>query len=209
MSSPGGHGAVVTQLIAATLLMVGCGVSAQTLDNGSFDTGVTGWNVVRPAESALVPDTLDADGNTSSGSALGTNTSLDSGGDVFFQQCMVGGEDGNYLFGGEILIPGEQTESGEAFLQLTRYSSSNCGTEHLGTDLTSFVTTSTTDVWVAVSETASFDPNVASVLMRMFIRKNEAGGSLRVHFDNLFLTTLIFEDGFESGDVTAWSATVP
>jgi len=49
-----------------------------------------------------------------------------------------------------------------------------------------------------------------SARIRLSVKKQEASGGLAAHFDNVvFALDMIFSDGFESGDASAWSGTVP
>jgi hypothetical protein len=48
-----------------------------------------------------------------------------------------------------------------------------------------------------------------SARLRLTVLKNEGSGTLQAHFDRVVFQSLIFGDGFESGDTTAWSITVP
>ena len=48
-----------------------------------------------------------------------------------------------------------------------------------------------------------------SARLRLSVWKSEDSGTLEVHFDNVEFEEMIFVDGFESGDTSAWSAVVP
>jgi hypothetical protein len=175
--------------------------------NGDFDTDVTGWF---PATTAAIDWTsLDADANPASGSALVTNLSTTAGDATGASQCIEGltGE-AFYLFAAEMLVPGGQSETGHAFLFVQWNDEAGCS-GYLGSAFSSQVQSSTPNVWYGVSEIVQAPLGTESARLRLSVLKHEDVGALQTHFDNVVFEELIFIDGFESGDTSAWSTTVP
>ena len=48
-----------------------------------------------------------------------------------------------------------------------------------------------------------------SARLRLSVWKNEDSGTLQAHFDKVSFAAVVFVDSFESGDTSAWTATVP
>ena len=191
-------------------LLMGSGDShAQLLNNTEFDTDVSGWAVT--AKVTIEWDPLDADGSPTSGSGLVTNISDTAGDSTGASQCPAGiNEEHTYQVGAEVYIPGGQTETGWADILVRWYSGANCsGLIDLAN--TSSVTTATPDTWLPVSGSFVAPAGSQSARVRLSVRKQEDTGNLAAHFDNVVFAdaALIFQDGFESGDTTAWSNTVP
>jgi len=176
--------------------------------NPTFDTDVAGWSA--EGTSSIVWDSLDADGNPASGSALVTNLSTTANDSTGARQCVDGLTEATfYRFAADILVPGGQSETGHAHLLAQWYGGPGCGGGQVGLVDTFGISTSTPDVWYTDSVTAEAPAGTQSARLRLSIWKNEESGTLVAHFDNVEFANQIFSDGFESGDTTAWSATVP
>ena len=190
-------------------LLMGSGDShAQLLSNIQFDTDVSGWTA--GAKATVEWDPLDADASLTSGSALVTNISDTAGDSTGARQCAGGiNEAMTYQVGAKVYIPSGQTETGWADILVQWYSDATC-TDFIGVANTSSVQTATPDTWLPVSGLLQAPAGSQSARVRLSVRKQEDAGSLAAHFDKVVLepVPLIFSDGFESGDTSAWSSTV-
>ena len=194
-------------LLFFSLLLGSRDLYAQLLSNTQFDTDVNGWTA--PLTATIHWDPLDAGASLTSGSAVVTNISDTVGDSTGARQCTGGVSEAiTYQVGAEIYIPGSQTETGRADILVQWYSDISC-TNFISTANTSSVSTATPDAWLQVSGFLQAPTGSQSARIRLSVRKEEDSGSLAAHFDNvIFVSTLIFADGFESGDTSAWSSTV-
>jgi hypothetical protein len=177
------------------------------VSNPGFDTDVAGWSALSGA--TLAWDFLDAAGDPFSGSALVTNLStnpLDGGGAAQCIDGLAGAQ--HYRLSAEINIPSGQLETGSGYLLVQWYGAAGCSS-FVGLSESPSVYSTTTDVWATSSIMVQSPLGTQSGRLRLSVLKNEAGGSLAAHFDNAWLEPAIFFDGFESGDVSAWSLTAP
>ncbi|MDH3403864.1 MAG: DUF11 domain-containing protein [Acidobacteriota bacterium] len=177
--------------------------------NGHFDCGLDPWIPVTTGGSMIVHDPLvDVDGAAISGSAHATNEPGST--DLALGQCVNVAGGSVYDFSGFALLdtPGVSIDVIRA-----------CGffpdPDCAGTTLPAqaFVDTIATDgVWVPFAGGVVVPAAAASTLCQATLR-NAAGVPYEAFLDDLSLdllqSPLIFEDGFESGDTSAWSNTVP
>ena len=176
--------------------------------NPDFDSDVSGWST--SATASIEWDPLDAEGDPASGSALVTNrstTALDATG---AWQCLDFIEaEAFYRLAAEVLVPSGQSETGYAELLVQWFDTPGCGGGQLGLNTTPGVSTSTPDAWYLDAGVVEAPAATQSARLRLSVLKIEDSGSLEAHFDNVEFVELVFFDGFESGDTTAWSAVVP
>lgn len=190
------------------LLLGSSDLGAQLLDNTRFDTDVLEWTAL--SEATVEWDELDADASPTSGSARVTNLSSGPGDSNGALQCANGISEGfRYQVGAEVYIPGGQTETGWADILIQWHADAACS-EFISLANTTSVPTTSPDTWLPVSGSFVAPAGSQSARIRLSVRKQEDGGSLAAHFDNVFLEPApIFTDDFESGDTAAWSQTVP
>ena len=197
----------VLWLLLATWLIGSGAWSENVVFNPGFDTDVSGWTV--ESYVSISWSLMDANLNPASGSAEVTNSSPGPQNGTGITQCLdiTPIEGAAYDFGGKALIPDGQARTGSAQVGLRWWSGSNCSGSTVGTQPRR--ATSTLGAWVELSSTEQIAPaGAASAQFVAFPSKLEAGGSLVAHFDDLyFRNTPLFADGFESGDLTAWSST--
>jgi len=175
--------------------------------NPDFDTDVSGWTA--ESEVSIAWSTVNASLDPSSGSAEVTNSVAGGNDGRGVNQCVDVAvvEGAVYDFGGKALIPDAQARTGSAQVGLRWLAGPGCSGSTVGSQPRR--ETGTLGAWVELSATEQIAPaGAASVLFLAFPSKIEAGGSLVAHFDDLyFRNTPLFADGFESGDLTAWSST--
>jgi hypothetical protein len=176
--------------------------------NPDFATDVAGWS---PGLNATIDwSPLDAGAAPGSGSGLVTNLSTTSNEASGARHCIGGISAGIfYLSSAEVLVPSGQSETGKADLLVQWYAAPGCGGGQLGLDSTSDVRSSTPDVWYDSSGYVQAPSGAQSARLRLSVFKTEDYGTLHAHFDNVVFEEMIFGDGFESNDLTAWSTTVP
>ena len=112
-------------------------------------------------------------------------------------------------FHGVVRIPGGQLETGHAFLLVQWYDEAECGGGQVGLSATTGVSTTEPEVWYTDFAFAEAPLGAQSARLRLSVWKNEDSGTLQPHFDKVSFAAVVFVDSFESGDTSAWSATVP
>lgn len=171
--------------------------------NGTFDIDLADWNTGDGLQ-AWFPE--DATGG-SSGSAKLTN--VHPGADIAqtpLLQCVVV-DPGRYLFRAAMRIPTGQSTTGEAYLIAYAYGDSVCsGAPVAG----SFSTTPLiSNLWTTEGIVIEVPPGGGSVSIRTQVLKYDAGGTFDALFDDVELISIVFQDGFETGDTTRWSSATP
>jgi hypothetical protein len=176
--------------------------------NPDFASDVGDWLVY--ATSAIDWNSLDSEGNVASGSGLVTNQSTTGGDATGARQCVEGlTGDSFYRFVADILVPSGQTETGNAYLLVQWYAGAKCDGGGVGINWTPYIQSFTPDVWYTEPGYSQAPSAAQSARLTLSVRKNENFGTLQAHFDNVVFEEMIFGDDFESGDLTAWSQTVP
>jgi hypothetical protein len=169
------------------------------VSNPGFDTDVTGWTT---GSTTMVQwDSLDADSNQASGSALVTNLSTTAGDATGARQSIMDIAGGKYYnIAAEILIPSGQSQTGRANLLVQWYDQTNC-TGFVGLFSTPWVTDSTPDAWYLSFDTTLAPASAQCARLRLTVWKDQDSGTLDAHFDNVeFSKDQVFADGFESPD---------
>jgi hypothetical protein len=198
----------VSGLFLAAMLATHTASGQIVVSNPGFDTDVTGWTAL--SEASIVWSPLDADGNPGSGSAFVTNmaiTTLDATG---ARQCLDGVTGlTEYLVSANTLVPSGQSETGYTYLVIQWYDSPSCGGSQLGADFTPGIISPTADVWYRDWVTVEAPSGAQTARLILNVLKYQDTGTLEAHFDNVGFVEIIFVDGFESGDTTSWSVTIP
>lgn len=194
-------------LVLAVVFPASFALGQNLVLNPDFDTDVAEWT---PSYQATLGwDPLDADGDLSSGSALVTCTADSPNDSNGAYQCIAGlSGDVFYHFAADILTPSGQSETGHAHLLVQWYSEPDC-TGQLGVFSTYGFPSTTADVWLTDHGVDLAPSGTQTARLRLSVWKNEAGGTLDAHFDNVVFEAWIFVDGFDSGDTSVWSSTVP
>ncbi len=186
-------------------LAASTGTGTENIVNGTFDTEVvTGWTLNNGTREW---SSFDADGSPSSRSALLTNSPASSSHEVLFQ-CGPVNENSDYAIGAEFWIPSGQGNPGMGFLGIYTYASDACS----GADLSYSSTDSTaTDVdrWVALHGVLAVPAGAASAHVRIVVSRLNTGTFAAYLDDVSLLRSCLFCDGFESGDLSAWSSSAP
>lgn len=206
----------VVLLAAAASLLVGVGsLRAQVnllADAGFDDPAMASWLPDWVVQATWAWDPLDRGGSATSGSGRFENLYADPGlWTVTAKQCVNVVAGGTYFDAGVyVFFPTGQAATGYGWVQLAFWGGANCLGTLLGTASTSLVSEASPGIWHP-SRGALIAPPGGTASVRFLIsnQKQSSGGSLVIHFDDAFLVQSLFLDGFESGNTTAWSVTVP
>lgn len=198
----------VSALFLAAVFVTQFASGQVVVSNPGFDADVIGWNAF--AEASIVWSPLDALASPSSGSGLVTNmspTALDATG---ARQCLEGVTGlADYLISANVLVPGGQSETGYTYLVVQWYDGLSCAGANLGFSLSPGVLNPTVDVWYRDWGTVEAPSAAQSARLLLMVLKHQDIGTLDAHYDNVEFIEIIFVDGFESGDTTAWSSVSP
>jgi len=175
--------------------------------NGDFDTSVAEWTEL---SIPLSWDPSDYQANPTSGSALILNNAslAANSGAIQCVDGIVGGQ--AYRLSAWLRVPTGQTGSGQTRVFVWWYSQPGCTGTWLEESSTPYITTS--DTWNEVIAGSAAAPVTAqSAVVYLNCNKQTETGTYQAVFDHVVFQPLggaIFADGFESGGVSAWSATV-
>jgi hypothetical protein len=173
--------------------------------NGTFDSDLSGWNNAygHPA----VWDGLDANDSSSSGSVYLTNPYSNSLLRTL-RQCIPVAPNTLYVFSAQVYLPSGQMDVGGGALRPEFYDNANCS----GSGSAQYSdTVGVEDTWETASLEFTSPANAVAVGFWLAVESGD-NPPLSVHFDEVSMVlgdTLIFEDGFESGNTSAWTSTVP
>jgi hypothetical protein len=193
-----GVGVLATPMAAAQNLVV----------NGDFDNDVDGWTELSIPLSW--DPTSDYQNSPESGSALIVNAGPGSNSGAV--QCINGIVAGEaYELSAWLRAPTGQSGQGNGGVFVWWYVVPNCGGSQTAGPVTGYITTS--DSWVeVVAPIEEAPPGTQSAIVYLNNKKTSSTSEeYRVSFDHVLFTAggVIFADGFEAGDTSAWSATVP
>ncbi len=177
--------------------------------NADFHGDVSGWT-------QLSDVTLSWDGSSDyqnqpgSGSAeiLNEAAGTANSGAIQCIDGIVGGE--SYDLSAWLRAPTGQTGEGHATVFVWWYTQPGCSGTMSSGPITPWLYTS--DSWVELDGGSGDSPlSVQSALVYLNIYKTSVPGEYRVSYDHVVFerTGLIFADGFEEGDLMAWSVTMP
>jgi hypothetical protein len=190
---------------ASLLLLLAAGSQSDLLcqnlvANGQFDSDLTSWSNASGIGFAHW-DLLDADGSPHSGSVLISNDAVPDGLDTSIDQCVSVTGGIPYFFSADLhpdnYGPVTKPASGELqplhtgfiYVLFNFYTSRSCG----GAPLNDFVAlgAGVTNDWQSRSQNFTPAASVVSVLVTVSIFKQQGGGNLSAHFDNISLAPLV------------------
>lgn len=206
-----GNETVRTCLAVLAFLLAGAAPAAgqDLLLNRTFDSDLDGWFVFGTAGGGQsLWDPFDAGGSPDSGSVLVVNMQPDANRcSGLFRSDLLPVEEGvEYWFGGSAWIPSGQVDGYVRFeLQFLQV---GCGGVAPPIAFTPDIVE--VEQWRSVSLRRIAPPWTACALFALEVCKWPAGGVFEAFVDNVFFFgPEIFKDGFESGDVSAWSGGMP
>jgi len=198
----------VSGLFLAAMLANHIASGQIVVSNPGFDTDVTGWTAL--SEASIIWSPLDAYGSPGSGSGLVTNMAISTLDATGARQCLDGVTGlAEYLVSVNTLVPSGQSETGYTYLAIQWYDSPSCGGSQIDLDLTPGIINPTADVWYRDWVTVEAPSGALSARLLLNVLKYQDTGTLEAHFDNVGFVEIIFVDGFESGDMLAWSSAIP
>jgi uncharacterized repeat protein (TIGR01451 family) len=172
--------------------------------NGHLDCDIGGWDLAVSDPSELVHDPLDADGSSRSGSARAFATAI--GNSLGFTQCFATNARGLNLSGvGRI-----ETASVSVSFLCRLYDGPGCGGTLLDTATAGTLSVekgSVIGVFEGVS--AVLSAPLGTMSARCGVEISDGVAPAQGFADQLSLELGIFVDGFETGDTSQWSLSVP
>lgn len=189
--------------VTANAAFPGASSAQSIVVNGDFDEvdQLDGWIIDESPQLSVEWLADDADDDPSSGSILIGNHSANANNGVVVEQCLRVQPGGEYRFGGRAKLPTGpgQSLTGRGPVAVRWASDTACTTFVTGSVGTGG-TFASFDTWVQRSATRVAPDDAHSVLLRALVTKDEAGGSLFVQFDDLYLLPPdgMFGNGFES-----------
>ena len=179
------------------------------LANPNFDLGLAGWELSAPGGTSIDGDPLDAGAAPTSGSARLRN--LGAPETMALSQCVPAFEDAWYATTSRLQLSTAATAGPIALHGLTWYAQDGCQGQPLGPeDVETVWSGDTGGPWREAVRPWRSPVGARSVLVR-FALSAGVDEDFTAHWDDLsvFLDErVVFLDGFESGDTSAWSAVV-
>jgi uncharacterized repeat protein (TIGR01451 family) len=179
--------------------------------NGHFDCDLGDWVTAVTAGATIAHDDDDADASPESGSALGSVPFASGMAErAALGQCVGAPAGGELELAARFRITTAPASQVTVSLVCEFYSAGSCAGGPLGTLSTAQTVTGPTGAWQSLTLGAAAPSSSVSALCSLMLDA-AAGVTFDGHLDRAILTGpgLIFEDGFESGDTSAWSATTP
>ncbi|MEM8962538.1 MAG: hypothetical protein AAGD38_13725, partial [Acidobacteriota bacterium] len=175
--------------------------------NGNLDCSIDAWTAVSTDPNEITYSTEDVDNSSLSGSVQITN--LTAGIEFAFGQCPTVEGDTAYNFRGAIRVDADPGTG----LQLRRvcelFSTLACAGSPILTTIDVTLLEDTDGLWQPLAGRVDTPSGTLSALCSFDVLAPN-GDDFDVFLDDLFLGQgIIFSDGFESGDTSAWSSTVP
>ncbi|MBP9143729.1 MAG: beta-propeller fold lactonase family protein [Thermoanaerobaculia bacterium] len=186
-------------------------LSSDLLRNPNFDSSINLWSTLPATPGVVRFDAEDSDAWAVSGSVL---MEFVAGTPVYgVSQCVPVVDTSDYVFGGLVLTVSPSAVDPETFGQVQYFGSTNCTTTVLGSEVFGgIVAGDTAGLWTELPESIHTPPAGARSAYVSFLADAGAAPSFATSFDTLYFRVEVgslFADGFESGDSTLWSATVP
>ena len=178
--------------------------------NGHFDCDLGDWVTATTLGAVIGHDPDDADGSPESGSALGSVLSATADPErAALGQCVPVVAGGELELAARYRITAAPTHQVTVSLACEFYPAAACAGGPLGTLSTAQTVTGTVGAWQPLALSASAPAGSVSALCSLLLDAG-AGVAFDGYLDQAVLTGpgLIFADGFESGDVSAWSSAV-
>ena len=182
--------------------------NANRFANGHFDCDLDAWTATSTNPAEIAYDSLDVETSDQSGSARVEN--LTQSQTFQLDQCVAVLGDGEHRFSFELLL----TAAPEVGITLSRscafFDGPSCSGGEPPPWLAATLVFSTGSAFVPLEATFTAPATAASALCGVTL-STASGEAFVAHVDAMALVTLgsVFNDGFESGDTSAWTAAVP
>jgi len=198
--------------LALSLVTAGPAMAQNLLVNPGFDVPdqLTGW-ICTTSHGVATWSPDDRLGSPISGSMQNDVTATEDNRNVRCSQCVPVNEQFGYIASTWFFWPDDPdvSQQGSTRISFAFYSDANCTVFAGDGDVES--KSPILDTWLHLESEEVVAP-IGAVAAKVFVFtwQNNANQPVRARLDDLdFSTTTIFRDGFESGDTTAWSNTVP
>ncbi len=174
--------------------------------NGQFDCDIETWSLASTLPEEITYSEDDVDDAAISGSSAITNLSASTG--FTLGQCVSVSGEASFTESAAVQVsaaPGVEVSAG---LVCEFFLSEDCANDVIATAFEVFPVSDTAGAWVRIeSELAS--PAGASSALCVFDITTPDGDSFDARVDDLTLLRpgILFEDGFEAGDTSAWTST--
>ncbi len=185
----------------------------ELLANPNFDLGLDGWSQVTPGGSPFVHDTVDGEASPYSGSSTATNAA-GAGTVVELRQCveLPANPEGPLTLRALVRFAPGALDASFAGVELRFFDGFACGGARVGTSTGHPLWADTDGRFLQVA--AHGRPPLAAVSVEAVLLAEAdpaAPSPFTAHFDraSLAFDDPVFDDGFEAGDTTSWSAAVP
>ncbi len=202
--------ALKTMCMLLSVLSIAAIGSANEISNPNFDTDLSGWD--NPYARPAVWDSRDFADSPSSGSALLTEPDGNGAAFAILLQCLPVTEGAELEGSAQVYqSSGQSCGDGHGLFWYRYHDTTDC----TGSQVGSLRFSSYSQVWDAWAETSineTVPAHAQSAEFYLAVICQDAGQSLSVHFDNVVVivdSMAIFEDGFESSDLSGWSSSVP
>jgi hypothetical protein len=172
--------------------------------DGHFDCDLGAWVPVSTDPNEIYPSEDDVDGSGDSGSAAVENLSANT--EFALGQCLPVDAETDYSLSGRVRMTTAAPGIGVR-MSCEFFSGADCGGTSLGVPATSTLLIADTGAtWVEISDQVFSPPAAVSVLCAVDLLTG-SGADFEARLDRMRLTddTVLFEDGFEGGDTSAWS----
>ncbi len=187
----------VLSLVAVTNLQ-----AQNLLTNPTFETDISGWDNPYSAQAAW--QALDADGSSSSGSAILTNTLCNGGTSKMISQCLAVEEGDEYAFSGKIHETSGQNGTGRGVLWVDVYSTTNCtGTR---VDYARSLEAGAPDIWWDAAASSTAPSGAKSIWAHLAVNCENGSTSYAASFDNTSLTITAGTANLPAAERTALEA---
>jgi len=204
--------------VVLVLVAVGCIFSADAeaqalLDNPDFATDISYWTCTAGGGTTIW-GALDADGANDSGSLRIDNDAPANNAFLACTQCVPVEEANRYRLSTSVYLAGAPnvTLDGSARIRVAYYSNASCTDvlEYAGMAIAHDFLSSENTWFTLENEWSLAPPGTTHALVTLTCWADKQYTPQRMHFDNVLLdeTPAIFADGFEFGNLDAWSSTV-
>ncbi|MGB5160801.1 MAG: hypothetical protein WBP10_13035 [Thermoanaerobaculia bacterium] len=201
-----------TWAFALSLVMAGPAMTQNLLVNPGFDVSdqLAGWTcTTNNGVTTWSPD--DRLVSPTSGSMQNDVTATDDNRNVRCSQCVPVNEQFGYIASTWFFWPDDAdvSQQGSTRISFVFYSDADCTV--IAGDGDVEIKAPILETWLHLESEEAVAP-IGAVAARVFVFtwQNNANQPVRARLDDLdFSTTTRFRDGFESGDTSAWSSSVP
>ncbi len=181
-------GKVVRGVVAVLALGLGpAQARAQNLlANPDFDTDMAGWTVENATWSYLSTGGWPA-GVFTPGAVVGSNVGTVAGGLIALSQCVPVAASTTYVVSAQTFVPTGQVGSGQAYVKVTLYTTSNCAAGTISSQVTTPAISTPGTSWQRSSATFTTEAVVHSARLGLVVQTPQANGTFDTRFDAVYL----------------------